>query len=113
MTLLPSNKYLSIFALFLTLTPGCDPGDPGDPGEPADARDAEVIHVDELLDADELRELPPLESVLADAVDPQGLPPNGYQDCFIGIGPGASCFQCICVDADTRSFQYYCSGCLN
>ena len=34
------------------------------------------------------------------------------QDCFYGVGPGSNCVRCICVDADTGAFEYYCSECI-
>lgn len=109
MTLSHSLKiHLSIFALFTGMAPGCDPAEPA---APVDASDEEVLRIDELADADEVAKLPPLESVLADASDPQGLAPMGG-DCFYGIGPGSSCIQCICVD-ENRAFLYYCSPCLD
>ena len=50
-------------------------------------------------------------AVVADDLMPEQSQMSG-QDCFYGGGPDSNCTRCICVDAETREFQYYCSPCL-
>jgi hypothetical protein len=47
-----------------------------------------------------------------DGPAPEQPPQGGGQDCFYGVGPGSNCVRCICADAETRQFQYYCSECI-
>lgn len=93
--------------LFAALLPACDVDDPADA-----AADRAGDMVGEVPEDDAVIELAPLESMLSEEVDPAAMAPMGELDCFYGVGPGSSCIQCICADADTRQFLFYCSPCV-
>ena len=41
------------------------------------------------------------------------VPAYGDMYCFQGGGPGSNCLRCICADALTGQFLFYCSPCLD